>query len=320
MPTHHFKKEIEVTLELAKKAAAATEKIRNEGITTRDKEDGTPLTQADLVSQAIILAGLKANFPDDRIFAEESMDPESDTEVRSGACDVLADLGMHDPNTHLETWVNYRGNRSGSRVWLIDPIDGTKGFVKGLSYAIAMGLCVDGKVQFGCIAAPSFPTADGQRSRTVIAYAGKGSGAYWLEGLSDRPRAIHVSDVDSPAQLRLMGSRAHDSCKICRRFKEKAGVRHFIPMDSQAKYLMLASGRADLYLRGTDPHFGIGFPWDHCAGQAILEEAGGKVTGPRGESIDYARHPGDTIKYMDGLVASNRICHGQVLDLLKDMT
>ena len=169
-----FKKEIRVSVELARRAALATEAIRRGGIHSVTKKDESPLTQADIVSQAIILSGLQREFPQDRILAEEEIREGDLEELREEACVVLEGMGFRDARERFESWVNYRGPQSGSRVWMVDPIDGTKGYRKGLTYAIALGLYYDGRPQFGCIAAPSFPWPDGSGHETVIAYAGKG--------------------------------------------------------------------------------------------------------------------------------------------------
>ena len=89
--------------------------------------------------------------------------------------------------------------------------------------------------------------------------------------------------------------------------------------ETQTKYLMLASGQADVYLRATDPFYGIGFPWEHCAGQVILHEAGGMVTDFSGRPLNYHQRPGSPIKDSDGLVPSNGKCHEENLDQVKDL-
>ena len=314
-----FKKEIEVTLGLIQRAALATETIRQRGIEAVDKEDGSPLTQADIVSQAIILQGLRERFPEDRIVAEEEVQLGEAEVLREAACQVLQEMGFTESEEKLLEWVNYRGNPRGSRLWMIDPIDGTKGFKKGLCYAIAIGLYYDGRPRFGCMGAPLFPDDEKGATSTRIACAAAGVGAYGYDSKQDRLRRIHVSDVDKISRLRLIGSRAHDRGDLCRKFTEKAGVGQFSRMDGQAKYLMLATGQADVHLRAVDPVFGIGYPWDHCAGQVILEEAGGVATGFDGRPLNYDQLPGSPIKDLDGLVASNALCHETILELVREI-
>jgi 3'(2'), 5'-bisphosphate nucleotidase len=119
--------------------------------------------------------------------------------------------------------------------------------------------------------------------------------------------------------MRLVGSRAHDLDDICGKFVSRAGIHGLIRMDGQAKYLMLALGRADVYIRSADPDYGIAFPWDHCTGQIILEEAGGRVTDLDGKPIDYEPPPGRPITNLDGLLASNGPCHEEILGMLRDI-
>jgi 3'(2'), 5'-bisphosphate nucleotidase len=315
-----FDKEIEVTVALARKAASATERIRKKGIEAVTKKDGTPVTQADIVSQAIILAGLRKHFPNDRIAAEEKLTGDRETELKARASEMLQELmGERDRAEHLESWVNYRGDPKGSRIWMIDPIDGTKGFQRGLCYAIAIGLYFDGKPQFGCMAVPSFPEIGGTGHETVIAYAGAGIGAFWMTAGGDRSKRLHVSDVNKISELRVVGSRVHDRGDICGKFVKVAGIGQTGRMDGQAKYLMLASAQADLYIRSADPVYGVAFPWDHCSGQVILEEAGGKVTDFAGKSLNYDQFSGSPIRDLEGLVASNAKCHDEVLALIRTL-
>jgi len=319
MENSRFTKEISVTLDLARKAAAATERIRENGIQASRKQDHTPVTQADIVSQAIILSGLRRHFPNDRIEAEEAISSDGRNALAMSAGEALRDLGYDHESRNLAQVVNDRGNPEGRRIWMIDPIDGTKGFERGLSYAVAIGLYFDGRPRFGCMAAPAFPGEDGGEKTTIIAYAGRGEGAYWLEAGRDRVEPLRVSDVRDISRMRLVGSRAHDMDDICGKFVDRAGIQQLIRMDGQTKYLMLALGRADVYIRSADPYFGIAYPWDHCTGQIILEEAGGRVTDLDGKLIDYEPPPGRPITNLDGLVASNAGCHEEILDFLGDI-
>lgn len=310
-------REIEVAVRLVREAAWATEQIRKQGIQETWKADGSPLTQADIVSQALLLRGLKEHFPEDGVAAEESLLPGRESDLRAAASKVLHELGLSSGEGDLEQWVNYKGNPRGARLWMVDPIDGTKGFEKGLCYSVVMGLCVAGRPLFGCMAAPLLPVDGRTSSRTVIAYGGPTVGAVWLDQGEQRPKRMHVSSVDSLARLRLLGSRAHDIRDICGRFMARTGADRLIRLDGQAKYLLLASGQADLYLRSADPSYGIAYPWDHCAGQAILEGAGGRVSDFDGKQVNYHQPMGRPIMDSNGLVASNGRCHAEVLDVVR---
>jgi 3'(2'), 5'-bisphosphate nucleotidase len=320
MEKSDFKREIEVSVELARKAAFATEAIRRSGIRSVTKRDESPLTQADIVSQAIILSGLQREFPQDRILAEEEIRQGELEALRKEASSVLEGMGLKNAQERLESWVNYRGAQRGSRVWMVDPIDGTKGYRKGLSYAIALGLYYDGRPRFGCIAAPAFPWNEGSNPETVIAYAGIGAGAFRIIGDRGSPERMHVSEGTELARFRVVGSRAHDQRDMCGRLMERAGMSALTRMDGQAKYVMLACGLADVYIRGSNPRFGIGYPWDHCAGQVILEEAGGTVTTFSGDPIPYGEGEDLRIRDLDGLIASNGKRHDEILAMVRTIS
>lgn len=311
-----FRKEADVVPRLAAAATVATERIRESGVETINKGDGTPLTQADIVSQAIVLKGLKRDFPDDRVLAEEEASSIEEGEIRERACRELHEMGILHAEEELSELVNYRGNLKGARTWMIDPIDGTKGFRKGLPYAICIGLYFDGRPQFGCLAVPLFLDWEGKGQSTVIVYGGRQMGAYLLEKETDSPKRIRVSDIDRLSHLRLTGSREHDYNNVCRRFMAEAGIDSFVSMDGATKYVLLAIGQVDVYLRAAEPDFGIGFSWDHCAGEAVLEGAGGKVTSFSGSPLNYDQQAGSPMRNVKGLLASNSMCHEELLDIV----
>ena len=312
-----LRKEADVVPRLAATAAVATERIREGGVETIQKGDGTPLTQADIVSQAIVLSGLRRDFPDDGVLAEEEASNIEKGKIRERACRELRDMGIPCTEEELSELVNYRGNLKGARTWMIDPIDGTKGFRKGLPYAICIGLYFEGRPQFGCLAVPLFPDREGRGKGTVIVYGGKQVGAYVLEGGQDRPRKIRVSGIDRLSHLRLTGSREHDFNNMCKRFMAEAGMESFVSMDGATKYALLALGRVDVYFRTAEPGFGIGFPWDHCAGEAVVEGAGGRVTGFSGSPLSYDQQAGSPMRDVKGLLASNAVCHEDLLDIVR---
>jgi len=145
-------------------------------------------------------------------------------------------------------------------------------------------------------------------------------GAFIVESGNERPQRIHVSDFGINSELRIVGSRAHEGKDICNGLVKRIGKGKIMPIDSQAKYLMLACGQADVYVRSADPVYGIGFQWDHCAGQAILEQAGGVVTSLYGHPLHYNPRSVNPMTDLDGLVATNGRCQEAILDLVKDIT
>jgi 3'(2'), 5'-bisphosphate nucleotidase len=312
-----LQKETEAAVRLVREAVRATERIRQSGIQGTQKPDHTPITQADLVAQAILLRGLQEHFPEDRVLAEEFLLPGRDTGLRTAASGVLHELGVPGGERDLEQYVNYRGNPSGVRQWMVDPIDGTRGFERDRCYAVVMGLFAAGRPVFGCMAAPLLPLDGGVNTLPVIVYGGPNTGAFWLDAGEHQARPIRVSAVETVSRLRLVASRAHDGIAICQEFMARTGADQLIQLDGQAKYLLLASGRADLYLRRSNPSYGIAYPWDHCAGQAILEGAGGRVSDFDDRPLNYEQPRGRPIMDSNGLAASNGRCHEQVLQVVR---
>lgn len=315
--TEAFGRELDVLLPLMRTAALATEQIRNRGIEWMEKEDGTPLTHADIVSQAILLSGMWEHFGEDRIAAEEESHPLPEA-LRGAACQSLKEVGLKNCEDLLEAWIGFRGNPAGRRTWMIDPIDGTKGFRKGLCYAIAVGLWIEGRPQFGIIAAPAFPLPGRPDPVSLIAFGGVGLGSYSVNAADEGsgPERLFVSRRRRHEELRAVASREHGDQQLISRFVEKAGIRESVRLDSQAKYLLLATDQADVYVRTTSAGYGLGYVWDHCAGQVILEQAGGRVTDFQGSDLDYFGPGYPLLDGVPGLLASNGRCHGELLEII----
>ena len=317
MKKRTFEKETDISLELVRKAVFATERIRLLGPQVGTKPDGSPVTPADLVSQSIILGGIRRHFPGDKVIAEEQVNPDGGESLGDMVFQVLREMGLPDDRRSLEETVNYRGKPDGARTWMVDPLDGTKGYVRGLCYSIALGLFEENKPCFGCIASPLFP--EGAEDEPVIVYGMAGQAAYRIRDQGNVPQKIGVSDTERIAQMRIVGSRAHDSEDFCGSVANALGIADIHRMDGEAKYLMLALGLAEIYVRTSKPSLGIGYPWDHCAGQAILEAAGGKVTDLTGKMIDYGDHPQGRMTGVDGLAATNGKRHEEILDRIRDL-
>jgi len=185
------------------------------------------------------------------------------------------------------------------RVWIVDSLDGTRDFLdKTGEFAIMIGLAEQGRAVMGFV---YLPTED------KLYFAEKGQGAFVQVGDSE-PVQIHVSDQSDIRKAKLIVSRSHLTPEIENAAKSMQ-VGHFIKCGSNGvKMGLVAEGKADLFFNPTD-RFG---QWDCCAPQIIVEEAGGKVTGIRGEEIEY-NHKGSKNPY--GLIASNGILHNQVINV-----
>jgi 3'(2'), 5'-bisphosphate nucleotidase len=281
---------------------------------------------ADFGSQALICQALKDAFPNDPVIGEEdssALRSEENAEVRD---QLFAEVRSHHPNASAETifdWIDHgTAGEYSDRFWTLDPIDGTKGFVRGDQYAIALALLVDGERQVAALCCPHLPNrldADPPETRGQAFLAVRGEGAVQKPLTDDAaPTPIHVSDTTDPSQSRFTESfeSSHSSHDLAAETGKRLGITADpIRIDSQAKYAMVARGESDIYLRlprpGTDYTERI---WDHAAGSLVVEAAGGTVTDMHGEPLDFTH--GHLLKANTGVVATNGPVHGEVIDAL----
>lgn len=288
-----------------------------------EKRDRSPVTIADFGSQALICRTLRAFFPDDPIVAEENAEQLREPANRELLARLAEFVGRSQSNaseSDVCRWIDYGGSTSpGDRFWTLDPIDGTKGFLRGDQYAVALALIERGEVQVAALACPNLPI-DPSRLETsgALFTAVKGGGAYVLalgEPTGEGP--IQVSSVSDPSAARFCEpfESAHSSHDDAARVAEHLGITASpLRLDSQAKYALVARGTAEVYLRvprGTDYLEKI---WDHAAGHLIVVEAGGRVTDLRGHDLDFTR--GRELSANEGILVTNGPLHEYVLDAL----
>jgi 3'(2'), 5'-bisphosphate nucleotidase len=289
------------------------------------KSDRSPVTVADFGSQAIICKFIREKFPNDTIVAEEDS-----TELRKpGYSKILEPVTryVHDfiPDASSEkvcAWIDYSSHFTKVRFWTLDPIDGTKGFLRGGQYAIALALIENGIVKLGLMACPNLyvdkDQPDGKRGCLFLALRGKGSFQMDLEG--GHKRRLSVSKAENPSEVLITESVEPDHADHL--FHQRVAQRLNIltpslRMDSQAKYGIVARGEATLYLRvpsPSEPDYREKI-WDHAAGSIIAEEAGGKVTDTLGNPLDFSS--GIKMKKNHGILVTNGILHDVVLNALK---
>ncbi|KAI0357254.1 3(2),5-bisphosphate nucleotidase HAL2 [Trametes cingulata] len=212
---------------------------------------------------------------------------------------------------------NYDGGRTG-RFWTLDPIDGTKGFLRGEQYAVCLALIVDARVELGVMGCPNLPVSasDPSGPRGCLFVAVRGQGAYQLP--LDRPFSGPGTRLTipptTPETLNFLESveKAHAKLSFNERVAQILGVtRPPTRMDSQAKYCSLARGDGGVYLRMPT---GTGYKekiWDHAPGSVLVEEAGGVITDGRGKPLDFGL--GRTLGENYGVVAAGKDVHDKVI-------
>jgi 3'(2'), 5'-bisphosphate nucleotidase len=218
-------------------------------------------------------------------------------------------------------WIDQGLGEVGKNYWTLDPIDGTKGFLRGDQYAVALALVVDGQVVVGALGCPTlnkdFMPEEGSEGMVIVAVHGEGAWAQSMEG--GEFQRVQVSDCTTPEGARMLRSyeSAHTDVEKLERLVRELGFRKEpVLMDSSAKYALLAAGRGDLIFRLVTP-FRPDYTekiWDHAAGSLIVEEAGGRVTDLRGVELDFSL--GRLLERNIGILASNGHLHEIALEAI----
>lgn len=328
-----YQKELDIALSAV---SAAARLCRGARLSLVDEEavrkkDRSPVTIADFGSQAVINLTLGAAFPADPIVGEEdaAILRENDF-LRRKVCELVArETGLVDESRVLDAID--RGARDtdfSKRFWTVDPIDGTKGFLRGDQYAVALALIEGGRVVLGVLGCPSFAVDEKVAGGTLM-YAVKGGGVYAApidtgrRDLAappeiDAARPVRVDRTDRPAEARFCESveSAHSDHDVHRRICDRLGIT--LPpcrIDSQAKYAAVASGKASIYLRLPRSSEYREKIWDHAAGAVIVEEAGGRVTDFSGNALTFSS--GRTLEGHRGILATNGRLHAAMLSAIQ---
>lgn len=289
------------------------------------KTDRSPVTIADFLSQAIVCRILKTRFPEIPIVAEESSDILSDPRQADQVNRLLEVAGEIEEIGRIVTPENLLesidlGTRSTSEYfWTLDPIDGTKGFLRGDQYAVALALIEEGHVQMGILGCPSLeiPSLPG-RSGSVI-HAVRGGGTWISSPDGDAVLPVSISKQTDTGKMRFVQSfeSAHGNLTLQHQIARELKIgSEPVQMDSQVKYGVVASGEAEIYIRIPNPKT----PdykekiWDHAAGSIVVEESGGTVTDIYGKSLDFGT--GITLKNNTGIVVSVPAIHRDILDVI----
>jgi 3'(2'), 5'-bisphosphate nucleotidase len=259
-------RELVTAIELARAAGALVMRVRDGGdLDVEMKTGNEPVTIADKRASELIVAGIAAAFPGDPVISEE-----------------LAPAP---------------GAMGSQRLWLIDPIDGTKDFIRGSEgFSVMIGIVRDDRAVLGVVHQPAVAPS----GRTFFATP---EGA-WV-ATADGVQPLHVSAVATAGEIRLVASASHRSDDIDR-VKATLGIDNELNIGSVGvKLSLIAMGVRDLYVNPWPKTKA----WDSCAPQAILERAGGRLTDLFGGRISYTGE----LRHTKGLVASNGLVHDDVV-------
>jgi 3'(2'), 5'-bisphosphate nucleotidase len=272
--TKKYDREMRIALELAREAGAAILDLYEGPLEIEQKasaEDREPVTQADKLANEIIVTRLRQEFPNDGILAEESVD------------------------------TSHRLDKS--RVWMIDPLDGTTGFIDGNGdFAVQIGLTEDGECVLGVVYQPL----------TGVLYRAVRGGGTWIERPEFEPVQGHVSDHQEISTMRLAASRSHRSPRMDQ-VVQAFGLHEEVLRGSVGiKVGLIVEQQCDLYVH-LSPRTK---QWDTCAPEVILQEAGGRITDLFGRPLRYNHAD---VQNRNGVVASNGISHNRIVELLQPL-
>ena len=297
---------------------------------TLTKGDQSPVTIADFAAQAVVCAELT-----DRLGAIDMIGEEDPNDLRAPDASDLLDAVTALVRTQrgdavgagsVLDWISVgasagRGASASAgesdRYWTLDPIDGTKGFLRGDQYAIALGLIEHGEVILGVLGCPNLRNPDG--SVGAIFAATDGVAHAWYGDAAD-PLAVTVAAPATLAEARVCESveSGHSNQDHSAQIVARLGITaEPFRIDSQCKYAAVARGDASIYLRlptRVDYREKI---WDHAAGKFVVEQAGGVVTDVTGAPLDFSR--GSTLSANRGVVATDGRFHDQVIDAVRSV-
>jgi 3'(2'), 5'-bisphosphate nucleotidase len=295
--------------------------MQQQGATKLDKADNSPVTIADFASQAIICRRIGESLPHDSIVAEEDNEalrqPANQTALEQVVFYVNSVRGEATTEQVCE-WIDKGNAPAHGRYWVLDPIDGTKGFLRGEQYAIALALIEDGEPRWAFLGCPNYEGTDGTTGRIFVAQKGKGAYEYRTNRAFVRLVQASTTTAFPTARMAESVEVLHKHHGLAHRVKVALGMRlDSLLMDSQAKYAAVASGDAEIYLRAPNPRT----PdyreniWDHAAGWLLVQEAGGIVTDIHGNPLDWEH--GRKLEHNIGIVAAPPALHSTVIATLQ---
>ncbi len=324
--TYH--QEAEFALAAVTEAARLSRRIQQELVLQAlSKEDRSPVTVADFACQAVVAHMLEGSFAVDPLVGEEDSRSLRRPEEAGRLEKVAHYAGQVFPGALKEdvlAWIDRGCAEPAGRFWTLDPIDGTKGFLRGQQYAAALALIEDGEVVVGALGMPNLNTRmeEEHEGAGSLIVAVRGEGAWVVDPDSGQRSRLKVSGRTHPAEIRVLRSyeSGHTNVSQIDVFVEKLGITHPpVRMDSQAKFAVLAGGRGELILRllsPSRPDYSEKI-WDQAAGSIVVEEAGGRVSDLAGQPLDFTQ--GRELRANTGVLVSNGVLHEAALAVLAGM-
>ena len=318
---------LDLAIDAVRQASLAAKSVQHDlgRVSELTKDDRSPVTVADFAAQAIVASMLREADASTPLVGEETSAvlraPENASLLNLVTEAVSAAIGAHTPDD-VFTLLDHGGHdATAPEYWVLDPVDGTKGFLRGEHFAVALGLVRNGHPTLGVLGCPNLhvgtdqsPEAVDGEGVIVAAEAGQGCATGGMEGSLKPVRrttcdgmvrvctsveAAHTDHTAVDAAMQTLG-------------REWTGVR----LDSQAKYGLLARDQADAYLRLPRPGKRyVERIWDHAAGALVAMESGTTVTDIHGKPLDFGHGRG--LEHNTGVIAAAPEIHDALLNAVE---
>jgi 3'(2'), 5'-bisphosphate nucleotidase len=307
-----------------REAALLVRRVQREMVTAAiSKEDKSPVTVADFAAQALVSKRLLETFPNMGFVGEEDatwLCSEAGADTLELITQFVRYFEPAATSHDICQWIDRSESQPTGEFWTLDPVDGTKGFLRGDQYAVALGFIRDGEVRVGALGCPELGNGvkpdKGGPGTVVIARRTSGCFASSLADEQAEWSRLAVSTQSDVTAARLLRSveKGHTNVGGIGALIETLGITaEAVPMDSQAKYAVLAAGGGEVNLRlisSSKPDYREKI-WDQAAGTICVEEAGGTVTDLDGKPLDFSH--GRTLATNRGVLATNGKLHDELL-------
>ncbi len=307
-----------------------------EQVRSLTKDDKSPVTVADYASQAVVAMVLKQHIGEFVMVAEEAstfLRDEDNSLLLHAAVEAAKEVWDDaSPEALLDAIDLGAGGAGRHKFWTLDPIDGTKGFLRNQQYAIALGFIEDGTPTIGVMGCPNLPIDmsqpfDERDEHGCLYYAIQGLGVWESRCDDGQAESIRITRLDheSAEEISVCASveEAHsnisDTDRILQWIQDHGlgTVGESARLDSQCKYAVVARGQADAYLRLPTKKGYVERIWDHAAGCCIAGESGAFVTDIFGDNLDFSQGRG--LEKNKGIVCAPPRIHGLMLRAIKEL-
>jgi 3'(2'), 5'-bisphosphate nucleotidase len=292
------------------------------------KRDASPVTAADLAVQALIAVHLRALLGEVAILGEEGSDILREPGAEEILDAVVEAVRRHQPDASPDDVLAVIGacdDEARGTFWALDPIDGTRGFLRGRHCAVALALLEEGRPALGVLGCPRLSPddsdqADGFDGSGVVVFAARGEGC-WLaspsEGASAQRRlARSLAPSTAAPRFCQSGAEGRRTSRFLDELAHAVGAGPgWLRVDGQGKYVLLARGQADAYVRPARSG-GLGeWIWDHAAGSLVATEAGAVVTDVHGRPLDFTA--GARLSRNDGVIGADASLHPRLVEIVE---